>query len=216
MRGLASWTGLLLVASVAAAGGEEAAWTPLFNGRDLEGWKQSGKGVFSVEDGCLIGTQTDGQGGDLWREGEWGDFEFRATYRVTWPANSGIWFRHDGRNGYQFDILKYANPRAYSGTLYCPSKMFLATNVNEAIEKRDDWNEAVIRAKGDELVLSLNGTEVGRCRDATSARGRFGIQVHGGDGFKGMKIVLRRIEARALSSPGGSSGAPVEKPQGGG
>jgi hypothetical protein len=184
------------------AGAEEGAWTALFNGRDLEGWKQEGRGVFRVEEGCLVGTQTDGQGGDLWRDGEWGDFELRATYRVTWPANSGLWFRHDGSKGYQYDILKWPNPVAFSGTLYCPGKMFLTTNLNEALENRDGWNEALVRAQGEELTLWLNGTEVGRCRDNTASKGRFGIQVHGGDTFKGMKITFRRIEVRPLQTTG--------------
>jgi HEAT repeat protein len=187
----------------------EVGWIRLFNGTDLSGWQQTGQGVFKVEDGCLIGTQTDGQGGDLLHEAEWKDFELRATYRVTWPANSGIWFRYDGKNGYQFDILKWSNPVAYSGTLYCPAKMFITANLNEGLERRDDWNEAAVRAAGEELTLWLNGTQVGACRDSAISRGRIGIQVHAGDEFKGMRIALRRIEVRPLppveapSAPGG-------------
>ncbi|MBN2451050.1 MAG: DUF1080 domain-containing protein [Lentisphaeria bacterium] len=176
----------------------EEGWVPLFNGRDLSGWEQTGKGVFKVEDGCLIGTQTDGQGGDLWHPSEWQDFELRATYRVGWPANTGVWFRHHQGKGYQFDVLKYTKPVAYSGSLYCPGKMFLTVNLRENLENRDGWNEAVIRARGDEITLWLNGTEVGYCRDTTSQRGRVGIQVHGGDGFKGMVAAFRRLEVRPL------------------
>jgi HEAT repeat protein len=198
------------LAPVALPSGEEG-WIPLFNGKDLSGWKPSGQGEYKVEDGCLIGTQTDGQGGDLWHEAEWGDFELRATYKMAWPANSGIWFRFDGNNGYQFDILKWPDPVAYSGTLYCPTKMFITANLNEALERRDDWNEAVIRASGEQLTLWLNGTQVGNCRDNTASRGRVGIQVHGGDGFKGMRIALRRIEVRPLLAASAAA-APAESP----
>jgi len=176
-------------------------WKQIFNGRDLGGWTQTGSAIFKVEDGYLIGTQTTGKGGDLWTESQWDDFELRATYRVVWPANSGLWFRHDGRKGYQYDILKYKRPVAFSGTLYCPGKMFITKNLNEALENRDGWNEARIRAAADEITLWLNGTQTGTCRDKTLSKGKIGIQVHGGN-FRGMKIIFKRIEVRALTVEG--------------
>jgi len=105
-----------------------------------------------------------------------------------------VWFR----DKYQFDILKHPRPVAYSGTLYCPGKLFLATNLVEGLERRDDWNEGRILAEGDRLQMWLNGIQVADVRDTTSASGRIGIQVHGGDGFKGMEIRLRRIELRPI------------------
>jgi len=116
----------------------KAAWTPLFNGKDLAGWKKpTGEAVATVEDGALVGTQTTGKGGDLFTEKEFDNFELRFTYKVVWPANSGVWFR----GKYQFDILKYKNPVAFSGTLYCPGKMFITKNLKEELENRDGWNE---------------------------------------------------------------------------
>ena len=93
-------------------------WTPLFNGKDLSGWQTLGQAEWSVRDGLLFGTQTTGKGGDLITAGQWQDFELRFVYRVTWPANTGIWFRFnkDTNKGYQFDILKYTNPVAFSGS----------------------------------------------------------------------------------------------------
>jgi 3-keto-disaccharide hydrolase len=93
-------------------------------------------------------------------------------------------------------VLKWPNPVAFSGTLYCPGKMFLTTNLKEELENRDDWNEARIRAVGNDLTLWLNGTEVGHCQDDTTRQGKFGVQVHPGDDFKGMKITIKRIEVR--------------------
>ncbi|MBL7133831.1 MAG: DUF1080 domain-containing protein [Phycisphaerae bacterium] len=177
-----------------------AKWTPLFNGKDLSGWRKTGSAIFKVQDGCLVGTQTTGKGGDLWTEAEFDDFELRVTYRVVWPANTGFWFRHDGRKGYQYDVLKWKNPVAYSGTLYCPGKMFITKNLKESLENRDGWNEARVRAQGDELTLWLNGTQTGQCRDKTLRKGKIGIQVHGGNGFKGMKMIIKKMEVRALAA----------------
>lgn len=187
-------------------------WTPLFNGKNLDNWKETGHAVFRVEDGCLLGTQTGGKGGDLWTKSTWDNFEVAMTYRVAWPANSGLWFRHDGKKGYQFDILKYKKPVAFSGTLYCPGKMFITRNLDESLENRDGWNEARIRAAGGHLTLWLNGKKVGDCRDDTLQKGTIGIQVHGGNQFKGMKIYFKEIKIRPLApaaakGPAGAKGA---------
>ena len=172
-------------------------WIPLFNGKDLSGWRKTGEAVFTVEEGMLIGTQTTGKGGDLYTEKEWDNFELRVTYRIVWPANTGFWFRTTDGKGYQFDVLKWKKPLGYSGTLYTSDKMFLTVNLNEALENRNDWNEARIRAQGDELTLWLNGIKVGECRDSSFPKGAFGIQVHPGDDFKGMKVLIKNMDVRS-------------------
>jgi hypothetical protein len=182
-------------AAAAALAEEGGAWKSLLPGQDLAGWEKKGDGIFLVEDGCLVGTQTDGKGGDLFTTNAFDNFELRFTYKMIWPANSGIWFRDQ----YQFDILKYPNPVAFSGTFYCPGKMFVATNVEESLERRDDWNEGRIFANGDHIVLWLNGHKVADVRDTTFAKGRVGVQVHGGE-VKGMKITLKKLEIRALKA----------------
>lgn len=190
--------GLPLAVS-AADSPDTQGWTPLFDGQSLKGWTATGDAVFKVEDGLLIGTQTNGLGGDLWHEVERDDFELRIEYKVVWPANSGFWFRSTQQGqGYQFDVLKYRNPEAYSGTLYCPGKMFITRNLDESLEKKDGWNEARIRAKGTDIALWLNGKQVGHCQDDTHTQGHIGIQVHGGDGVKGMQVQLRKAEIRDL------------------
>ncbi len=175
------------------------SWKSLFNGKDLKGWRTTGTAVFKVEDNCLVGTQTTGKGGDIWTDAEYDNFELRITYRVVWPANSGFWFRHDGKRGYQYDVLKYKRPVAFSGTLYCPGKLFITKNLDESLASRDGWNKARIRAMGDNLTLWLNGTRTGNCKDNTLAKGRIGIQIHAGNNFKGMQMVVKKMEIRALT-----------------
>lgn len=184
------------MASLLGAAEQELPWTSLFNGKDLDGWEHLGGGVFEVRDGCLFGTQTDGKGGDLFTKRDFDNFELRFTYRVVWPANSGVWFR----SKYQFDILKYAKPVAFSGTLYCPGKLFITSNLDEELELRTAWNEGQLYANGDHLILWLNGKKTGECHDPSFATGKIGIQVHPGEGMKGMQIVFKRIEIRPLKA----------------
>jgi hypothetical protein len=192
---------IALAAVLAAVGAEpkaggEGGWIQLFNGKDLEGWKPQGSAAWKVEDGCLVGTPADAKGGDLFTTNEWDNFELRFTYKAVWSANSGIWFRND----YQFDILDWKNPVAFSGTLYCSGKMFIFRNLDKSIENREGWNEGQVYANGDRIIQWLNGKKTGECNDKTFVKGRVGIQVHGGGEFKDMKIIVKKIELRPLKA----------------
>ncbi len=182
----------------------EANWpgfADLFNGKDLAGWKPNNKdATWFVESGCLVGTQTSGKGGDLFSEKGYDNFELRVLYRVAWPANTGFWFRWDGKAGYQFDVLEYKRPEAYTGTLYCHGKMFLARNLNKALEDRAGWNVARVWANGEHIIMGLNGYKVADVKDKTFAKGQFGMQVHGGNDFKGMKVIVKRFAIRPLTA----------------
>lgn len=183
-----------------SAGEKSKEWTPLFNGKDLTGWIPEGKAVWTVEDGCLVGKQGPKYGpGDLFTAQEYGDFELRVTYKIQWPANSGIWFRYQAPDkSYQADILEYKDPECYSGTLYCPGKMFLSMNTDATLVKRDDWNTMGIKAQGDHLIISLNGKVTGDVHEASFATGKIGFQVHPGAEFKDMKITVKEISIRPL------------------
>jgi len=171
-------------------------FTALFNGKNLEGWVETGEADFLVEDGNLVGTQNNGLGGDLWTEKEYDNFELRVTYRMVWPGNSGFWFRHDGKKGYQFDVLKHPKPVAFSGSFYCPGKLFITINLKEELENRDGWNDVRILALGGEFTMWLNGTQVSKATDYTFSKGKIGIQIHKGDNFKGMKMMVKKMEIR--------------------
>ncbi len=180
-------------------------WVPLFNGKDLTGWAAEGKAEWKVDDGVLVGTQGPGNApGDLFTTAAYADFELEATYRVQWPANTGIWFRYQSeQKAYQADILEWPDPLAYSGTIYCPGRMFLAVNSDPKLEKKEDWNTMRIRAEGDRLRVWLNGVQTADVRDGSIDRGRIGIQVHPGDQFAGMKVMIREMKIRVLNAPGG-------------
>lgn len=172
----------------------------LFNGKDLEGWEAIGKARWDVKDGILMGRQgPNGEAGDLLTVASYDDFELAVTFRVKWPANSGVWFRYQSEEkAYQADILEYKEPVAFSGSLYCPGKMFLATNDRREIVHRDGWNKLVIRAQGDRLVIHLNEKKVADVRDDSSTYGQIGLQVHQGDVFTGMQIMVKEFSLRPL------------------
>src|SRR5205823_6892650 len=60
---------------------DEKKFEPLFNGKDLTGWKQyAGKEVWIAEDGMII-CQGDG-GGWLGTEKEYANFELKLEYKL--------------------------------------------------------------------------------------------------------------------------------------
>src|SRR4051812_39620223 len=82
-----------------AAPAPEEGFKSLFNGKDLTGWKygsrgnkenKSGKG-YQVEDGVIYCTVHDG--GDLYTEKEYADFDLRFDFKLTPNANNGIGIR---------------------------------------------------------------------------------------------------------------------------
>ena len=178
----------------------EGTKTSLFNGRDLQGWEQLGAAHWEVHDGLLVGQQGPNHAaGDLLTEASFDDFELEVVFRVEWPANSGVWYRYQSADqAFQADILEYTNPVAWTGTLYCTGKMFIAINPDPALVRRDDWNTLLIRVRGDRHRVWLNGTKVADVRDDTSDHGRIGFQVHAGDEFAKMRILIKQVSLRSL------------------
>lgn len=106
--------------SPASAG---AAWTTLFDGRSLSGWKPTAGsphskasknttgGHWRVEDGMIVGSQdTPNNGGLLLTEAQFGDVEIALETRNDFGMDSGIFSRctQDGR-AYQCLIDYYEN-----------------------------------------------------------------------------------------------------------
>lgn len=172
----------------------------LFNGKDLSGWQAEGGAKWVVENGLLIGTQGENHApGDLFTKDSYDDFLLTVTWRAEWPCNSGVWFRYQSPGqAYQADILEYTNPECYSGTLYCPGKMFLAMNTDTTLVNRDGWNTMKIRCEADRSRIWLNGRQVADVHDDTTATGRIGFQVHAGDEFGPMKIIVREVTLQEL------------------
>ena len=91
---------LLLITSLAvaataftiAAAPQKSEWKPLFNGKDLTGWKHVGPGGDTVEDG-LIKTRG-GMGLLYWTGGKVGNCRIRVVFKMRdTNDNSGVFIR---------------------------------------------------------------------------------------------------------------------------
>ena len=94
-RAVALWTALLAASCAMTAHSDDNAktseWKPLFNGKNLDGWKHVGPGEVVVENGTL---KTVGGMGLLWYPGEKiGNAVIKIVYRSPNDGNSGVFIR---------------------------------------------------------------------------------------------------------------------------
>lgn len=168
---------------------ETAGFTPLFDGKSLDGW-EGDTSIWSAKDGRIVGTSTGLKRNDfLATTSSYRDFVLKLTFRIRGDkdANSGVQFRsvrvagHE-MSGYQADV-----GQGYWGCLYDESRrnkvLVEASDRAKAAIRRDGWNSYVIRCMGDHITLSLNGvTSVDYVeKDTAIARdGKIALQVHAG------------------------------------
>ena len=160
--GLAS----LALASTPATADDEDGFAPLFNGKDLSGWRGD-ETFWRVEDGTVIGeSTTDNPCKEntflVWDQGEVDNFELRVQFRITGTdaANSGIQFRGAERDdghviGYQADVDKTGQ---WVGGLYDEGtdRTLLAKRGQKTVIAADGSRDTTDFATADELFKDVN------------------------------------------------------------
>ncbi|WZO97604.1 DUF1080 domain-containing protein [Isosphaeraceae bacterium EP7] len=179
----------VLTLAVAASGLARAAdegFKPLFNGKDLAGWiTPSGPTLFTVENGEIVGRTTDEKlkkNEFLVTDRDYTDFVLKAKVKYR-NGNSGIQFRSkradDGAvSGLQADIAD-----GYWGLLYEERLRGILERYDEKkaaeLIKKGDWNDFEITAKGNHIVIKINGTTVIDRTDPEIAKsGVIALQLH--------------------------------------
>ncbi len=144
-----------------------AGWQPLFNGKDLTGWKFVGPGRFVVEDGML---KTEGGMGLLYYAQEkFGPARLRVVFKTaSRNANSGVFIRlpdppkdpwYAVHNGYEVQIDAGGDDWHCTGAIYSLSKVTKRTQ-----KPAGEWNTLEIDLQGQLTTIYLNGEEVNRFR----------------------------------------------------
>ncbi len=186
-------------------------WQPLFNGKDLNGWKQvGGTAPFKVEDNAIVGYAVKGTPNSFLATAEnYGDFVLELEVYLEDPLNSGIQFRSELNNekkvfGYQMEIDP--TTRDWSGGIYdegrrgwlCyPEVNLKARNIFQL----NQWNVYRIEAVGNVMRTFINGNPISYLVDNATPKGFIALQVHSiSDKSKdGMKIKWRNIRINTKS-----------------
>jgi hypothetical protein len=161
----------VLAAVPVLAADDEAGFVPLFNGKDLSGWKlrnPKGTASWSVKDGALANEVSGGKHGtDLVTEKKFWNFTVRYEFMVPDNSNSGFYLR--GRHEIQvLGDYKGGKPGAGSnGAIYGVK----APDVF-ASKPGNVWQTAEATIIGHKITLILNGKKVHdnfECKKATGS-----------------------------------------------
>jgi len=125
----------------------------LFNGRDLQGWKQrDGKsGCWGVTDGAMSNTPPCV---DIITEQKFKDFKLHLEFNIVEKSNSGVYLRGRHEVQIQDDFGKPTDNRSMGG-LYG----FITPTVNAA-KKADEWQTYDITLLGRQVTIVLNGQTI--------------------------------------------------------
>jgi hypothetical protein len=203
---------LLALGTLLAAARADApeGFTPLFNGKDLEGWKVHGGKLesWAADKGVLF--VSGGKGGWLMTEKEYGDFELRLEFKVPKGGNSGVALRSPMKGdpaytGMEIQILddpayKGLKEWQHTGSIYgvVPASKVATKPVGE-------WNKYRIVCKGRSVTIELNGEKVVETNlddhkekhakahpGILREKGHIGVQEHGG------RVEFRNIYIKEL------------------
>jgi hypothetical protein len=161
-----------LICASAGFASEVMTMRPLFNDKDLSGWKGNG---YIVEDGAIVCTP---EGRNLITEETFANFVLDFEFKLSPGANNGLGIHYPGTGdaaytGMEIQILdsthqKYKDLKDYQfhGSVYTltPAKQGILKPVGE-------WNQQRVTVMGPSLKVELNGEIILRANfDDLSAR----------------------------------------------
>jgi len=154
---------MLVALAPALLAAAEPSYRPLFNGKDLDGWKMTGPGQFVIEDGLM---KTEGGMGLLYfTKQKLGDCRLRVVFKTaSQHANSGVVIRlpepppdpwYGVHNGYEVQIDAGGDEWHSTGAIYSLSKV-----TSRQQKPMGEWNTMDIEIRGQVTRISLNGVVV--------------------------------------------------------
>ena len=184
----------IVIRSQAPAG---SGWVPLFNGKDLSGWKNNGDEKWVAEQGTILCESTANKYGYLTTEKSYRDFDLRLKFKGEAAGNSGVFIHSkitgiDPQHGPDIEGMQVEvdpSPGKHTGGLYESGGrgwVMMPTPEGEQALKAGQWNDLEISTQNNHIVTRLNGVTVVDYIDATPkfTDGVIGLQIHTGGGVK--------------------------------
>ncbi|HET8737595.1 MAG TPA: DUF1080 domain-containing protein [Pricia sp.] len=134
-------------------------WIPLFNGKNLDGWKVGENAdTFSVSDESI---KVAGPTAHLYYQGDvknhdFKNFEFKATVMTKPSANSGIYIHteyQDGgwpSQGYEVQVNNSQKDWKRTGSLYN------IVDIRETYTGDNEWYTEYIKVVGNRIIVKIN------------------------------------------------------------
>jgi len=176
---------------------EQPQWVPLFNGRDLKGWRAVKGGSWVVKSGRLVGAGASAgdKGISLWTENEYEDYLLAVTFRAEWPVHAGIWSRGEGSPRVEI----FESKPAFTGSVLMPGKGLALVSLQEDLEDRESWNTLSIKVQGDRTQVWLNSEEIGVVRTTGPAKGKIGLYIKTHPASASSELTVREMMIQPLA-----------------
>ena len=154
---------ILFIIGAISHGQDSSEWIPLFNGKNLDGWKVGENAeTFSIQDGAI---KVNGDVAHLFYQGEvenhdFENFEFKARVKTLPGSNSGIYihtkYQEGGwpSKGYEVQVNNSQKDWKRTGSLYN------IVNVKETYVDDNEWYTEYIRVSGDRIIVKINDVVV--------------------------------------------------------
>jgi len=199
MKRIGLFVAIVLIAGLTAMAeaSPEDGWVPLFNGKDLQGWKKNGDEKWIVEQGTILCESTANKYGYLTTEKTYRDFDLRLKFKGEAAGNSGVFFHAritgiDPQHGPDIEGMQVEvdpNPGKHTGGLYESGGrgwVLMPTPEGEQALRPGEWNDLLAAVRGNHIVVHLNGVQVTDYNDASPkfTDGVIGLQIHTGGGVK--------------------------------
>jgi len=181
-------------------------FTPLFNGKNLNGWDGDPR-LWSVKDGMIVGS-TEGApleyNSFLITKKTYANFILKGQAKLR-NHNSGIQFRSEEVPGLKWAVRGYQADMAennYWGCIYEErGKRGILVNgwkdKAEKVGKLTDWNDLELLCDGDHINLKVNGLETADLHDSAKLDGIIALQLHKGPP---MQVYFRNLEIKVLKA----------------
>lgn len=174
----------------------------LFNGKDLSGWKVHGTEKWFVENGELIcESGPDKQYGYLVSDAKFKDFELKVEFKQESNGNSGVFFHCsiEGTTiaGWQAEVAPKDKHTGGIYESYGRGWLIKPEAEKQKALKEGDWNEMVVKMKGNTVTTWLNGQQMVEFTDEKIGAddGKIALQIHDGGG---VKVRWRNIRIQEL------------------
>jgi len=196
---------MLSFAALVASPAAEPELTPLFNGKDLSGFKAEGAAEFwKVQDGVLVGENNAAlKGHYLWTEKEYKDFVMEFDVRWKTPTERGVDTGIEMRNpkiqlqlGVSGGLRVDMTGSWYTGGKERYPEAGQAKEAKTLMKPEGEWNTFRIQAKGNTFTCWINGQKASEyTNEKFSGAAPLGIQIHGA---VVMKVEYRNIKVAEL------------------
>jgi hypothetical protein len=152
---------VLFSAGISALAAESPAMRPLFNGKDLDGWKGDG---YNVVDGVIVCTP---EGKNLTSTSTYSNYVVEFDFKLPPGGNNGLGIHYPGTgdsayDGMEIQILDNTAPQykdlkdaQYNGSIY-----LLAPAKKSGLKPVGEWNRERVSVLGSKVTVNLNGETI--------------------------------------------------------